>query len=92
MLVKPRRRPGIADISDLSKNEAVKFQHRYYVPLIVLMAFVVPTVIPWLAWGDAKGGYVYAAVLRLCFVHHVIFSLVYPLFPTLTVNGSPHSV
>jgi stearoyl-CoA desaturase (delta-9 desaturase) len=93
MLVKPRRRPGIADVSDLSKNEVVKFQHRYYVPLIILMAFVVPTVIPWLGWGDAKGGYVYAAVLRLCFVHHVTLPLspIYILLP-LTVNDSPRSV
>jgi stearoyl-CoA desaturase (delta-9 desaturase) len=24
-----------------------------------------------LFWNDARGGYVYAGVLRLCFVHHV---------------------
>jgi len=73
MLVKPRRRPGVADVSDLSKNEVVKWQHKHYVVLMLLMAFIVPTVIPWLMWGDAKGGYVYAAVLRLCFVHHSTF-------------------
>jgi stearoyl-CoA desaturase (delta-9 desaturase) len=71
MLVKPRRRPGVADVSDLSKNDIVKWQHRHYVQLILLMGFIVPTVIPWLLWNDAAGGYVYAGILRLCFVHHV---------------------
>jgi len=37
------------------------------------MAFVVPTVIPWLGWRDLQGGFVYAGVLRLCFVHHSTF-------------------
>ncbi|KAG6868642.1 hypothetical protein C0993_012686 [Termitomyces sp. T159_Od127] len=73
MLVKPRRKPGVADVSDLSKNTVVRWQHRNYLNLILLMGFVVPTAIPWLFWGDAKGGYVYAAVLRLCFVHHSTF-------------------
>ncbi|KAG5350974.1 hypothetical protein C0989_008414 [Termitomyces sp. Mn162] len=73
MLIKPRRKPGVADVSDLSKNTVVKWQHRNYLTLILLMGFVIPTMIPWLLWGDAKGGYVYAGVLRLCFVHHSTF-------------------
>ncbi|KAF8723813.1 hypothetical protein AX14_009161 [Amanita brunnescens Koide BX004] len=73
MLVKPRRRPGVADVSDLSKNDVVKWQHRHYVKLIFLMGLIVPTVIPWLLWKDAAGGYLYAGVLRLCFVHHSTF-------------------
>lgn len=71
MLLKPRRRPGVADISDLSKNPVVKFQHKHYLALLLIMGFVVPTVIPGLLWGDFRGGYIYAGVLRLCFVHHV---------------------
>ncbi|KAJ7241048.1 delta 9-fatty acid desaturase protein [Mycena haematopus] len=73
MLVKPRRKPGVADVSDLSKNEVVRWQHKHYILLILLMSFVVPTVIPWLAWGDARGGYVYAGFVRLLFVHHSTF-------------------
>ncbi|KIY69335.1 hypothetical protein CYLTODRAFT_442758 [Cylindrobasidium torrendii FP15055 ss-10] len=73
MLVKPRRRPGVADVSDLSKNPAVKWQHRFYLPLIILAAFVVPSVVAHYGWGDARGGFVYAGVLRLCFVHHSTF-------------------
>ena len=71
MVVKPRRKPGVADVSDLSKNDIVKWQHKYYLWLVFLMGVALPTIIPWLGWGDAQGGYIYAAVLRLCFVHHV---------------------
>ncbi len=37
------------------------------------MGFLFPSLIAWLGWGDAKGGFVYAGVLRLVFVHHVSF-------------------
>ncbi|KAH9996219.1 delta 9-fatty acid desaturase protein [Russula vinacea] len=73
MIVKPRRKPGVADVSDLSKNEVVRWQHRWYVWLILLMGFGVPTVIPGLLWGDWRGGYVYAGAARLVFVHHSTF-------------------
>ncbi|KAF8189332.1 delta 9-fatty acid desaturase protein [Pholiota molesta] len=73
MLIKPRRKPGVADVSDLSKNPVVRWQHKHYIALIFIFGFIVPTIIPWLFWGDARGGYVYAGVLRLCFVHHSTF-------------------
>ncbi|KAF8868089.1 delta 9-fatty acid desaturase protein [Mucidula mucida] len=73
MLVKPRRKPGVADVSDLNKSYIVKWQHQYYLILIALMAFTVPTLVAHYGWGDARGGYVYAGVLRLCFVHHSTF-------------------
>ncbi|KAJ7226350.1 delta 9-fatty acid desaturase protein [Mycena rebaudengoi] len=62
-----------ADISDLMKSSVVRWQHDNFIPLILLMSFAVPTVIPWLVWGDAQGGYVYAALLRLSIVHHSTF-------------------
>jgi hypothetical protein len=71
MLLKPRRKPGVADISDLSKNEVVRWQHRWYISLLLLFGFVVPTAVPGLFWGDWKGGYFFAATARLVFVHHV---------------------
>ncbi|KAF7354276.1 Acyl-CoA desaturase [Mycena venus] len=42
-------------------------------PLLLTMSFVVPTLIAWLGWGDARGGYVYAGFVRLCFVQHSTF-------------------
>ncbi|KII86799.1 hypothetical protein PLICRDRAFT_665329 [Plicaturopsis crispa FD-325 SS-3] len=73
LLVKPRRRPGLADVSDLSKSAVVRWQHKYFIPLILAVGFVLPTAVPGLLWGDYAGGYVYAAVLRLVFVHHSTF-------------------
>ena len=71
MLVKPRRKPGVADVSDLSKSEVVRWQHRWYLQLILFMGFILPTVVAGLGWGDWKGGFFYAATARLVFVHHV---------------------
>jgi len=73
MLVKPRRKPGVADVSDLSKNEVIRWQHRWYLTLILVMGFGVPTVIPGLFWGDWQGGYFFAGAGRLVFVHHSTF-------------------
>lgn len=71
MIVKPRRTPGVADVSDLSVNEVVKWQHRWYVYLIVGMGFVFPTLVAGLGWGDYRGGFFFAGAARLLFVHHV---------------------
>ena len=71
MLVKPRRKPGVADISDLNKNPVVRWQHDYYIWLLVSMAYIIPTIIPGLFWGDYAGGFFYAGALRSTFVHHV---------------------
>ncbi|KAI6106792.1 delta 9-fatty acid desaturase protein [Pisolithus croceorrhizus] len=60
MIIKPRCRPGVADVSDASKNDI----------LVVIMGIVLPTVVPGLGWGDWQGGYVYVGLLRLLFIHH----------------------
>ncbi|KAJ8508620.1 hypothetical protein ONZ45_g9109 [Pleurotus djamor] len=73
MLIKPRIKPGVADVSDLSKSAVVRWQHRHYIKLLLTMGFVVPTIIPWIGWGDLRGGFIYSAVLRLVFVHHSTF-------------------
>lgn len=73
MIVKPRRKPGVADISDLRRHPVIKFQHKFYLPLIVIMGFVFPTVVAGFGWGDWRGGFFYSAVARLVFVHHSTF-------------------
>ncbi|PWN44028.1 putative stearoyl-CoA desaturase [Ceraceosorus guamensis] len=73
MIVKPRRKPGVADISDLRRNSVIKFQHKFYLPLIFIMGFGFPTVVAGLGWGDWRGGFFYAGVARLVFVHHSTF-------------------
>ncbi|GBE87555.1 delta 9-fatty acid desaturase protein [Sparassis latifolia] len=73
MLVKPRRKPGVADVSDLSKSEVVRWQHRWYLQLIVTFGFLFPTFVAGIFWGDWWGGFVYAGAARLTFVHHSTF-------------------
>ncbi|KAG2058251.1 hypothetical protein BDR06DRAFT_980516 [Suillus hirtellus] len=73
VLAFPRRKPGVADVGDLTKNEIVRWQHKYYLSLVVIMGFLFPTVVAGFGWGDWQGGYVYAGLLRLCFLHHSTF-------------------
>ncbi|KAI6159068.1 delta 9-fatty acid desaturase protein [Pisolithus thermaeus] len=60
MIIKPRCRPGVADM----------VTSRHYLKLVVIMGIVLPTVVPGLGWGDWQGGYVYVGLLRLLFIHH----------------------
>ncbi|KAI0790362.1 delta9-fatty acid desaturase [Abortiporus biennis] len=73
MILKPRRKPGVADVSDLSKSEVVRWQHRWYIWLILICGFLFPTVVAGLGWGDWLGGFVFAGAARLTFVHHSTF-------------------
>jgi len=57
----------------LKKNPVVQWQHRYYVPLIVGMGFLFPTIVAGLGWNDWRGGFFYAGAARLLFVHHSTF-------------------
>ncbi|KAK0490960.1 delta9-fatty acid desaturase [Armillaria novae-zelandiae] len=73
MLVKPRRKIGKADVSDLGKSLVLRWQHQNYVWLLFVMAFGVPTAVAHFGWGDARGGLVYAGIIRLLVVHHSTF-------------------
>ncbi|CAO3614075.1 unnamed protein product [Cunninghamella echinulata] len=74
MLVqRPKSRIGYADVSDLQKDRLVQFQHRYYPWFALFMGFLFPTFVAGLGWGDYKGGFFYASVCRLVFVHHATF-------------------
>jgi stearoyl-CoA desaturase (delta-9 desaturase) len=73
MLVKQNtKKIGFADISDLQKDGMITWQHNYY-PFISIGAGVVfPTLVAGL-WGDFAGGFFYASMLRIVFVHHATF-------------------
>ncbi|WVQ75976.1 hypothetical protein IAR50_005612 [Cryptococcus sp. DSM 104548] len=73
MLVRPRGKIGVADVSDLSRNKVVRWQHKNYIPLILFMGFIFPTLVAGLGWGDWRGGFFFAGAARLCFVHHSTF-------------------
>ena len=41
-----------ADISDLVADWVVTFQHRHYLLLMITAAFIFPTLVAGLGWGD----------------------------------------
>ncbi|KAH9894074.1 hypothetical protein C8Q73DRAFT_694444 [Cubamyces lactineus] len=75
MLVRPAVRPGHADVSDLTNNDVVQWQHRWYFAIIAVVGFVVPVVVAGLGWGDWAGGFYYAAMMRITLAHHSTFCI-----------------
>lgn len=67
------KRIGRTDISDLNLDPVVRWQHKHYLKLVILMGLIVPTLVAGLGWGDYKGGVVYAGILRVCFVQQATF-------------------
>jgi len=64
---------GRASIEDLNQDPWIRWQHKYYIYIALFMGVLFPTLIAGLFWGDWAGGYFFAGVLRLCFVHHSTF-------------------
>lgn len=62
-----------ADISDLTLDWVVRFQHRHYLTLMVLMALVVPTLVAGLGWGDYWGGFIYGGILKTFVIQQATF-------------------
>ncbi|WAQ96114.1 SCD5-like protein [Mya arenaria] len=43
----------LLDISDLLADPVLRLQRKIYVPSVILMCFVMPTVVPWYFWGES---------------------------------------
>nr|XP_022319332.1 acyl-CoA desaturase-like isoform X2 [Crassostrea virginica]XP_022319333.1 acyl-CoA desaturase-like isoform X2 [Crassostrea virginica] len=64
------------DFSDLYADKIVMFQRRFYRPLVILMCFIVPTVVPWYFWGESLwNSYFLAALLRYCLLLNATWSV-----------------
>jgi stearoyl-CoA desaturase (delta-9 desaturase) len=63
---------GFADISDLHRDPMIMWQHKYYPLISIGFGIVMPTLVAGL-WGDMRGGYFYASLWRMVFVHHATF-------------------
>lgn len=64
-------------VRDLQKDRLAWWQHQYYVPISILMAFALPAAIGWL-WGGpvvALGAFLIAGVARVVVVHHMTFCI-----------------
>lgn len=63
---------GYADISDLNRDPMILWQHKFYLPIAIGVGVVFPILVASL-WGDAAGGFFYACMARIFFVHHATF-------------------
>lgn len=39
-------------MSDIMADPVVYYQHKYYVPSVIVMCFALPTLVPWYFWGE----------------------------------------
>ncbi|KAJ1987282.1 stearoyl-CoA 9-desaturase [Dimargaris cristalligena] len=70
---KDKSKVGKADIDDLENDPVVRWQHKHYVAIMLTFSVVIPMLIAGLGWGDWRGGYFYAVILRMVIVHHATF-------------------
>lgn len=64
---------GKVDVSDYRYNRVIQLQHKYFFRMAMLSGVILPTMICGLGWGDWMGGYFYAALAKIVFVHHCTF-------------------
>ena len=64
---------GKVDIQDLNADSMVRWQHKYYGPIALGVGIAFPTLLCGLLWGDFRGGFFFASMLRIFFVHHATF-------------------
>jgi len=64
-------------VRDLKKDRLAWWQHEYYVPIAITVAFVLPAVIGWLYGGPvaALGAFLIAGIARVVVVHHMTFCI-----------------
>lgn len=67
------RTTGRVDISDLTSDPIVEWQHQNYFVLVFAMAYVLPTVVCGLCFNDFRGGFVVAGCLGTGVLHQVTF-------------------
>jgi stearoyl-CoA desaturase (delta-9 desaturase) len=60
------------NVPDLMKDPLVRWQHRWYLPLVVIFTFGLPTWIG-LIGGRPVGGLLWGGFLRVVMVHHTTF-------------------
>ncbi|KAJ5948842.1 hypothetical protein N7454_002149 [Penicillium verhagenii] len=73
LILKSPRKYWSVDISDLENDPIVLWQHRLYLPLGFFMGWIFPSIVAGLCWHDWLGGFVYAGILRVFFLHQAIF-------------------
>jgi len=58
------------NMADLESDPIVMFQHRHYIPCFLMAAFILPTIIPNLLWGESLTTAYFMSVVRYVAVLH----------------------
>jgi stearoyl-CoA desaturase (delta-9 desaturase) len=75
LLRRDERSSALAGVSDLQRDALVRWQHRYVVPLALLVCFGLPSAVGalWGGWPEALGALLIAGVARVVLVSHMTF-------------------
>ncbi len=74
LFVLDHKKRDFSNVDELAADPILKFQHKFYVPLAILMGLIMPMGIAAL-WGDALGGLIIAGFLRTVINHHLTFAI-----------------
>lgn len=74
LLTLDEKRRDFSNVDDLKKSRMIRLQHRYYVPLSIIMGLALPTAIASL-WGAPLAGLIIAGALRIAICHHGTFCI-----------------
>ncbi|KAJ1660194.1 stearoyl-CoA 9-desaturase [Dispira simplex] len=70
---KDKNKMGRVDTADLEADPVVRWQSKYYPLITLIFSVILPWCIAGFGWGDWRGGYFYAVILRMVIVHHATF-------------------
>uniref|UniRef100_A0A2K5C102 stearoyl-CoA 9-desaturase n=1 Tax=Aotus nancymaae TaxID=37293 RepID=A0A2K5C102_AOTNA len=76
-----KEKGGTLDLSDLKAEKLVMFQRRYYIPGMLLMCFILPTLVPFYLWAETFQHSLYVAT----FLRYAVV-----LNATWLVNSAAH--
>lgn len=66
-------RIGRVEADDLKESKLLAWQHKFYLPLAVFMALLLPAGVAHYGWGDFWGGLYIAGITRLFITQHSTF-------------------
>lgn len=71
------------NVDDLEADPILAFQKRFYVPLVLIVCFILPSYLPAYLWGESAGvAYYTCGLLRYCWTLHM----------TWLVNSAAHMI
>merc|ERR1719483_2066466 len=68
------------NMTDLEGDKLVMLQHKYYIPSFLICGFVIPTILPYLLWGECLYTAYFMAICRYVITLHI----------TWLVNSAAH--